>query len=94
MGVAITTVSSRGQIVVPADLRQELNLSDGTKLLIYSKGGVLIVKKISENTIKKDFEEIVAPVRQKAKNANLKKQSVGKALSEYRSEKRKNEGNI
>ncbi|HAL61285.1 MAG TPA: AbrB family transcriptional regulator [Chloroflexi bacterium] len=34
-----TTVSERGQIVIPAEARREKGLEAGTKLLIFGRGG-------------------------------------------------------
>jgi len=35
-----TTVSERGQIVIPAEARRELGLECGTKLLVFRSGGM------------------------------------------------------
>jgi AbrB family looped-hinge helix DNA binding protein len=35
----VTTVSERGQIVVPAEARRELELAPGTKLLVFAPTG-------------------------------------------------------
>ena len=34
-----TTVSERGQIVIPAEARREMGLEPGAKLLIFGRGG-------------------------------------------------------
>ncbi|MDP2974120.1 MAG: AbrB/MazE/SpoVT family DNA-binding domain-containing protein [Candidatus Diapherotrites archaeon] len=88
MGVAITVVSSRGQIVVPAELRQDLGLEEGSKLLVYTKDKTLIAKKISEPVMLKTFAEIVEPVRARVKRAGLKEADVASAILGYRGEKR------
>ncbi len=87
MGTAITKVSSRGQIVVPTDLRRILKLKEGTKLLIYTKGNILIAKKLSEPVVEKTFEEIVEPIRARAEKSNVKKSDVERTISEYRSKR-------
>ncbi len=35
-----TTVSERGQIVIPAEARRELDIACGTKLLVFRSGGM------------------------------------------------------
>ena len=46
MDIAITTMSSKGQIVIPAEMRA--GISEGDKLLIIQNDTQLIVKKASE----------------------------------------------
>ena len=42
----IVTMSSKGQIVVPKELREELKIDSGTNFVIFGKDGTLILKKI------------------------------------------------
>ncbi|MHA1505868.1 MAG: AbrB/MazE/SpoVT family DNA-binding domain-containing protein [Candidatus Asgardarchaeia archaeon] len=42
----IVKLSSKGQIVIPAKIRRELNLSKGDKLLLERKGDTIILKPI------------------------------------------------
>lgn len=37
MPCGITSVGERGQVVIPADIRAEMNLKKGEKLMIFSK---------------------------------------------------------
>jgi len=53
MDVAITKMSSKGQIVIPAEMRG--NLTEGDKLLIVKNKGKFIMKKASE--LDENFEE-------------------------------------
>jgi len=56
MNVAITRMSSKGQVVIPTEMRADIN--EGDKLLIIQNGGKLIMKKASEldNNLKEDLE--------------------------------------
>jgi AbrB family looped-hinge helix DNA binding protein len=51
--IAITKLSSKGQIVIPSEMRG--NFSEGEKLVIIKNGKQLILKKVSD--IGKNFEE-------------------------------------
>jgi AbrB family looped-hinge helix DNA binding protein len=44
MEQAITTLSSKGQVVIPAFLRQSLGLESGTRFVIRQEGEVLILE--------------------------------------------------
>lgn len=46
MEVAITKMSSKGQVVIPASMRS--NLPEGERLLIIRDGGRIILKPLSE----------------------------------------------
>ena len=53
MEIAITKISSKGQIVIPAEMRE--NLSEGDKLLVIQNENQFILKKA--DTISKNFKE-------------------------------------
>lgn len=46
MDVAITKMSSKGQVVIPAEMRK--GITEGEKLLIMQNGGQLIMKKANK----------------------------------------------
>ena len=56
MDVAITKMSSKGQIVIPNEMRR--NIHEGDKLLIIQNEGQLIMKKASklDSSLKADLE--------------------------------------
>ena len=56
MNVAITKMSSKGQVVIPAEMREDIN--EGDKLLIIQNGDQLIMKKASklDSNLKEDLE--------------------------------------
>jgi AbrB family looped-hinge helix DNA binding protein len=56
MDIAITKMSSKGQVVIPAEMRTGIN--EGDKLLIIQNKGQLIMKKATklDNSLKEDLE--------------------------------------
>lgn len=44
----IITVSSKGQVVLPSELRSRLNIDKGRKLVLVEKNGVIIMKPIKK----------------------------------------------
>jgi AbrB family looped-hinge helix DNA binding protein len=56
ISVAITKLSSKGQIVIPSEMRDDF--SKGEKLVIIKSGKQLILKKVSD--LGKNFEEDLA----------------------------------
>lgn len=55
MEIALTKMSSKGQVVIPSELREDLK--EGDKLVIIKVGDQLIMKKAS--SLEKNFEEDV-----------------------------------
>jgi AbrB family looped-hinge helix DNA binding protein len=56
MDVAMTRMSSKGQIVIPAEMRKGIH--EGEKLIIIRNGHQLIMEKVSglSNALKEDLE--------------------------------------
>jgi AbrB family looped-hinge helix DNA binding protein len=46
-----TTLSTKGQIIIPSGLREELNLSPGTKMSIRREGQTLVLRPITAEFI-------------------------------------------
>jgi len=55
MDVAITKMSSKGQVVIPSELREEIH--EGEKLIVIKDGNRLIIKKVEDldNNLKEDL---------------------------------------
>jgi AbrB family looped-hinge helix DNA binding protein len=49
--IVYATLSTKGQIVIPAELRDELKLSGGTKLAIQREGRALVLRPITPEFI-------------------------------------------
>jgi len=42
----ITSLSSRGQIVIPQQIRDSLKLKEGEKFMVMEEGGIIILRKL------------------------------------------------
>ena len=74
MDVAITRLSSKGQVVIPSELRLEANLKEGEKLLVYGSKDTIVLKKISSSL--KDFKKLASFGQGFAKKNGIKKRDV------------------
>jgi len=54
----VTTISEKGQVVIPKAIRKELGIKPKTKFLVYGKGDTVIMKKLDLPDIKKEWDEI------------------------------------
>lgn len=60
-----TTVTTKGQIVIPSKIRRRLNIKKGTKLYIEERGSELILKPVTPTY----FEKIAGVLSTKGKLA-------------------------
>ena len=56
--VEMTKISSKGQIVIPAYIREALSLEEGNRLVIERVDNLIILKKVKVNDLKEEFERL------------------------------------
>ena len=54
----VTTMSEKGQVVIPQSIRKELGIKPKTKFLVYGRGDTVIMKKLTLPDLKKEWEDI------------------------------------
>jgi AbrB family looped-hinge helix DNA binding protein len=52
----ITRASSRGQVVIPRDIRERLDIKEGSLLYVASKNGLIVMKKLNSKMSKEDLK--------------------------------------
>ncbi|MDO8537557.1 MAG: AbrB/MazE/SpoVT family DNA-binding domain-containing protein [archaeon] len=72
--VSMTKVSSKGQVVIPQELREEANLKEGQKLLAYGDKDTIVLKKIDSSLA--EFKKLSSFGRRFAKLKGIKKSDV------------------
>ncbi len=80
---ATTKMSSKGQIVIPEDIRVRLNLKPGEQFVVVGKDDVVILKKITPLSMA-DFDELITTARQQARKAAMKRSDIAVAVREAR----------
>lgn len=75
MNVEITTASSKGQIVLPANLRHELGVKKGMRFAVYGQGDTVILKKLDMPSVD-DFEALTKKLRPLATKKGIKPDDV------------------
>ena len=86
-GMDVTTISSKGQVVIPASIRHEMGLLNGSKLMVLTDGDNMLLKPLRKPRLQA-FQALMKRSRQYAKEAKLKKSDVAKALKKVRNENR------
>jgi AbrB family looped-hinge helix DNA binding protein len=82
----VTTISEKGQIVIPQSIRKELGIKPKTKFLVYGKGDTVIMKKLELPDMKKEWNEIFKVMDNK--NLELTESEIQKEVAETRKRNR------
>jgi len=85
-GVATTRLSSKGQVVIPENIRKKLQLKAGAQFVVVGDKDVVILKNITAPSMD-EFDGLIAKARKSAKNAGLKKTDIKDAISKARRSK-------
>lgn len=82
--IEIGKVSSRGQICIPNNIRGEMELEEGSKVLFVLQDKSLLMKKVTSET----FTNITRPLKEEAKRDGFKESEVNNIVHKSRKEKR------
>jgi AbrB family looped-hinge helix DNA binding protein len=80
---ATTKLSSKGQVVIPEEVRNRLGLKPGAQFVVVGDRDVVILKVIQTPDMR-EFDEIVGRARKAAKRAGLKRSDVKHAIRSAR----------
>jgi len=75
----ITSLSSRGQVVIPQDVRDNLKLKTGEKFVVLGEGDTVILKKIKMPSFK-NFDKLIRKTQEFAKKRGIKPSDVREAI--------------
>lgn len=75
-------ISSRGQIAIPTDIREQLGLEEGTKVLFFTEEDTLLMKKVSAES----FAELTKPLREAKKK--IREEDVPALIHRFRKSKK------
>jgi AbrB family looped-hinge helix DNA binding protein len=80
---ATTKMSSKGQVVIPEEIRERLGLEPGVQFVVIGDRDVVILKAITPPSMK-EFDDLVASARAAARKAKMKRSDVSRAVSTAR----------
>ncbi len=84
--IEITTLSSKGQVVIPQKLRESLALSEGAKFAVFGDAHTIILKRLSPPSAS-ELKDLLANTQRVVKKAGIKPGDLKKALKEIRRSK-------
>lgn len=84
--LATTRMSSRGQVVIPENVRGRLGLEAGVQFVVVGEGDVVILKTITLPSMD-GFDNLIRRARQQARTSGMKRSDIAKAILKVRGEK-------
>lgn len=88
MSVDVLTVSSKGQLVLPASMRRSLLIDSGTKLAAYASDDFIILKVLRLPT-SDDFKAKLDEAQSWAASVGYKEDDVNDIIKSVRAKRRK-----
>ncbi|MBI4014549.1 MAG: AbrB/MazE/SpoVT family DNA-binding domain-containing protein [Candidatus Aenigmarchaeota archaeon] len=79
----VTKMSSRGQIVIPQELREKMNLGEGSKFAIIGMDDTIILKKLKPPKWE-EFDKALSSLRKYGKEKGITERKVDKAVRDTR----------
>jgi AbrB family looped-hinge helix DNA binding protein len=86
--LATTKMSSRGQVVIPESIRDELGLEPGAQFVVLGQDDVVMFKVISPPS-KEEYARLKRQLRKQAREAGLKRSDIPKAIARARARGRR-----
>lgn len=86
MAAATTRLSSKGQVVIPEEIRDRLGLKAGVQFVVIGDKDVVIFK-ILQPPVSRDFTTLVQQARKAAKRTGMRRSAIAKAIAKVRRRK-------
>lgn len=87
MSVEVLTVSSKGQVVLPAEMRKKFSIESGSKLAAYAAGDVIMLMPITIPT-EQDFAARLDEAQEWAASVGYTESNVNDIIKDVRRKKR------
>lgn len=83
----VTTISEKGQVVIPQSIRKELGIKPRTKFLVFGRGDTVIMKRLELPDIKKEWDDIFKMMDKKG--VKLSEKEIQEEITAERRERRR-----
>jgi AbrB family looped-hinge helix DNA binding protein len=82
-GLATTKMSSKGQVVIPEEIRKRLGLKAGSQFVVVGDKDTVILKAISPPSMV-EFDELISEARRQARLAGMNRSDIAAAIAKAR----------
>lgn len=84
--IATTKLSSKGQVVIPEEIRRRLGLETGAQFVVMGDRDVVVLKAIHPPEMSQ-FDQLVGEARKAARRAGMKRSDIKKEVKGARKAK-------
>ncbi len=85
MQVELTKISEKGQVVIPASLRDEMGIKRSDKFMIFGEGNTLILKKIETAPLSESLSELTKPLQKIISEEGFNREDLKRVIKHVRS---------
>lgn len=85
MSLSTTKMTSKGQVVIPEDIRAQLHLEPGTRFLVIGEKDYVIFKTLTTPS-NAEFSDLLEKISKQARKAGLQESDILDAVQKVRSE--------
>ncbi len=84
--IATTRMSSKGQVVIPEEIRKRLGLETGSQFVVVAGKDTVILKTISPPSMD-EFDSLIRKARKQARKAGMTRSDIKETIAEVRGKK-------
>ena len=85
--IATTKMTSRGQVVIPEEIREYMHLESGARFVVMATDDSIVFKKITPMP-QKDIKRLLKASRMMAKKYNFDEKDIPDIISQVRKDKK------
>lgn len=78
-----TKMSSRGQVVIPEDIRKLMKLEKGAQFVVLSEGDAILLKQLTPPSLDQ-FNRLLTLAREQVEKSGFRKQDLDEAIERAR----------
>ncbi len=76
-------MSSKGQVVIPEEIRKRLGLTAGVQFVVVGDADVVILKRLDAPDLA-EFDNLIREARRQARSAGMKRSDIREAIARVR----------
>lgn len=84
MTLDLTRLSERGQIVIPTELRRNMNLKEGTRFIVMGLGDTIILRKLELSQERIRLKKLLSESRGKARKVGFTEREIEELIEKTR----------
>ena len=81
--IEVTSISSRGQVVIPQNLRERLKINTGEKFVVIGENNTIVLKKLEMPSFN-GVDKLLKKTREFTKKKGLKESDIEEAIKNVR----------